>query len=167
MLTGRAPPEETFPTSFRPAGVRSITEMEPSPSLATKSHRRSSLSASAPWEPTDTTPPPKPPVGTVAASESAPSAALLNTKTALFGWLVSVYTNPVSPLDGRESFDCAILAEVVPAMAIASMTVCFQSIATSLRLCQLNAGTDLDVKCLFAIDSIAAVYRADPARRGK
>ena len=54
MLTGRVPPEETLPTAFRPAGVRCIPEMEPSPSLATKSHRRSGLSARVPWEPTDT-----------------------------------------------------------------------------------------------------------------
>src|SRR5271167_3454625 len=121
MLTGRVPPEETLPTAFRPAGVRSITEMEPSPSLATKSHRRSWLSARAPWEPTDTTPPPLPPVGTVAARESVPSAALLNTKTELFNRLLSVYTNP--PLNGSESFDCAILTEVMPAMAIAGMTI--------------------------------------------
>src|ERR1700757_4073892 len=101
MLTGRVPPEETLPTALRPAGVRSITEMEPapslgsSPSLATKSHRRSRLSARAPWEPTDTTPPPAPPVGTVAARESVPLAALLNTKTELFKRLLSVYTNPL------------------------------------------------------------------------
>src|ERR1700758_2981292 len=96
MLTGRVPPEETLPTAFRPAGVRSITEMEPSPSLATKSHRRSWVSARAPWEPTDTTPPPAPPVGTVAARESAPSAVLSNTKTELSARLLSVYTNPVT-----------------------------------------------------------------------
>src|SRR5271169_6230372 len=131
MLTGRVPPEETLSTAFRtfPARVRSITEMEPSPSLATKSHRRSWLSARAPWEPTDTTPPPLPPVGTVAARESVPSAALLNTKTELFNRLLSVYTNP--PLNGPASFNCAILTEVVPEMAIARMTVCFQFIDTS------------------------------------
>jgi hypothetical protein len=28
---------------------------------------------------------------------------------------------------------------------------------------QLSAGTVVEVKCLFAIDAIAAVYRADPA----
>src|SRR5271170_2874452 len=135
MLTGRVPPEETLPTTFRPAGVRSITEMEPapslarSPSLATKSHRRSWLSARVPWEPTDTTPPPAPPVSTVAARESVPLAALLNTKTELAARLLSVYTNPVSPLNGpeslngSESFDCAILTEVMPAMAIAGMTI--------------------------------------------
>src|SRR6201987_6507979 len=95
MLTGRVPPEETLPTAFRLAGVRSITEMEPSPSLTTKSHRRSWVSARAPWEPTDTTPPPAPPVGTVAARESVPLAALLNTKTELFNRLLSVYTNPL------------------------------------------------------------------------
>src|SRR5271169_4459096 len=131
MLTGRVPPEETLSTAFRtfPAGVRSITEMEPSPSLATKSHRRSWLSARAPWEPTDTTPPPAPPVGTVAARVSVPLAALLNTKTEFFNRLLSVYTNPLSPLNGpkslngSESFDCAILTEVMPAMAIAGMTM--------------------------------------------
>src|SRR5271170_3303854 len=129
MLTGRVPPEETLPTACRPAGVRSITEMEPSPSLATKSHRRSRLSARAPWEPTDTTPPPAPPVGTVAARESVPLAALLNTKTEFFNRLLSVYTNPLSPLNGPESlngsksFDCAKLTEVMPAMAIAGMTI--------------------------------------------
>jgi hypothetical protein len=57
----------------------------------------------------------------VAAGESVPSAALLNTKTELFNRLFSVYTNP--PLNGRESFDCAILTEVMPAMAIAEMTI--------------------------------------------
>src|SRR5271154_4581182 len=129
MLTGRVPPEETLSTAFRPAGVRSITEMEPppslarSPSLATKSHRRSWLSARVPWEPTDTTPPPAPPVGTVAARESVPLAALLNTKTEFFNRLLSVYTNPLSPLNGPESFDCAILTEVMPAMAITGMTI--------------------------------------------
>src|SRR5271154_1940380 len=135
MLTGRVPPEETLSTAFRPAGVRSITEMEPppslprSPSLATKSHRRSWLSARTPWEPTDTTPPPAPPVGTVAARESVPLAALSNTKTELFNRLLCVYTNPLSPLNGPEvlngpeSFDCAILTEVMPAMAIAGMTI--------------------------------------------
>src|SRR5271156_4195452 len=123
MLTGRVPPEETFPASFRPALVRSITEMESSPSLATKSHRRSWLSARAPWEPTDTIPPPLPPVGTVAARESVPLAALLNTKTEFFNRLLSVYTNPLSPLNGPESFDCAILTEVMPAMAITGMTI--------------------------------------------
>src|ERR1700739_4512707 len=135
MLTGRVPPEETLPTAFRPAGVRSITEMEPAPSLdrvpslATKSHRRSWVSARPPWEPTDTTPPPAPPVSTVAARESVPLAALLNTKTELFSRLLSVYTNPLSPLNGpeslngSESFDCAILTEVMPAMAIAGMTI--------------------------------------------
>src|SRR5271167_3151153 len=129
MLTGRVPPEETLPTAFRPAGVRSITEMEPSPSLATKSHRRSWLSARAPWEPTDTTPPPAPPVGRVAARESVPLAALLNTKTELANRLLSVYTNPVSPLNGpeslngSESLNWAILTEVMPAMAIAGMKI--------------------------------------------
>src|ERR1700751_1555371 len=122
MLTGRVPPEETLPTAFRPAGVRSITEMEPAPSLATKSHRRSWVSARAPWAPTDPTPPPAPPVGTVAARESAPSAALLNTKTEFFSRLLSVYTNPLSPLNRPESFDCAILTDVIPAMAITGMT---------------------------------------------
>src|SRR5277367_6019309 len=52
--------------------------------------------------------------------------------TLLFGCLIrllSVYTNPLSPLNGpeslngSESFDCAILAEVMPAMAIAGMTI--------------------------------------------
>jgi hypothetical protein len=74
-------------------------------------------------------------VGTVAARESVPLAALLNTKTELFGRLLSVYTNPLSPLNGPESlneseslngpesFDCAILTEVMPAMAIAGMTI--------------------------------------------
>ena len=32
---------------------------------------------------------------------------------------------------------------------------------------QLNAGTAFEVKCPFAIDAIAAGYRADPARWGK
>src|SRR5277367_6948256 len=129
MLTGRVPPEETFPTAFRPVRVRSITEMESSPSLATKRNRRSWLSARVPWEPTDTTPPPAPPVGTVAARESVPLAALLNTKTELADRLLSVYTNPLSPLNGpeslngSESFDWAILTEVMPAMAIAGMTI--------------------------------------------
>jgi hypothetical protein len=68
-------------------------------------------------------------VGTVAARESLPLAALLNTKTEFFNRLLSVYTNPLSPLNGPESlngsksFDCAILTEVMPAMAIAGMTV--------------------------------------------
>ena len=139
------PPEETLPTTFRPAGVRSITEMEPCPSLArspwlaTKSHRRSWLSARAPWEPTDTTPPPSPPVGTVAAREGVPLAALLNTKAELANRLLSVYTNPLSPLNGPESlngsetFDCAILTEVMPAIAIAGMTIERLRVVFSLR----------------------------------
>src|SRR5271155_1873761 len=126
MLTGRVPPVETFPTAFRPASVRSITEMEPSPSLATNSHRPSWLSARLPWEPTDTTPPPKPPVGTLAATVSEPLAARLNTKTALFAPLVSVYTNPAWPLNGLKSFDCAILTVAIQATAIASNTAYYQ-----------------------------------------
>src|SRR5271169_940380 len=126
MLTGRVPPVETFPTAFRPDTVRSITEMEPSPSLATNSHRPSWLSARAPCEPTDTTPPPNPPVGTVAARVSEPLAARLNTKTALFAPFVSVYTNPAWPLNGLKSYDCALLTVAIHATAIASNTACFQ-----------------------------------------
>src|SRR5271155_3268452 len=137
MLTGRVPPVETFPTAFRPASVRSITEMEPSPSLAANSHRPSWLSARVPCEPTDTTPPPNPPVGTVAARVSEPLAARLNTKTALFAPFVSVYTNPAWPLNGLKlyglkSFDCAILTEAMHATANATAIMCFQLISTLL-----------------------------------
>ena len=58
-----------------------------------------------------------------------PLAALLNTKTEFFSRLLSVYTNPLSPLNGpellngSELFDCAILTEVMPAMAITGMTI--------------------------------------------
>src|SRR5438552_1850513 len=89
-LMGSVPPDAVRLARASPAGPMSKTETSFEPALTANSRRPSSLSATAPCEPSPA-PVPVPPVAMVPAAVRVPSAARLKTATALPAtWLVSV-----------------------------------------------------------------------------
>src|SRR5438105_8480238 len=91
-LIGRVPPDAVRPASDSPDGRTANTDTSLEPALTANSQRPSSLRATAPCEPSPA-PVPVPPVATLPAALSVPSAARVNTAT-LFPatWLVRAET---------------------------------------------------------------------------
>src|SRR6266699_957626 len=80
---GVKPTELVRLASVRPAAPTLKTETSLEPAFTAKSQRPSLLRATAPWEPSDA-PVPRPPVATVAAAVSRPSAPRVRTAKRVF-----------------------------------------------------------------------------------